>query len=144
MVGGSRTARGVFLPVWAAYPAVGAGDCDTLPGSRLEVAGRLVGRGTRVTWTVAFLSLVVEGARAASRELDRLVAAAEQGRELVAACDARSRLPDAIDAALRISALDPEGARQAAPHRAADHHRAAARIADRSPDGRASGRSLSE
>ena len=37
----------------------------------------------------------------ALRELDRLAAAAEQGRGVVAGADKRSRLPDALDALLR-------------------------------------------
>jgi hypothetical protein len=41
------------------------------------------------------------------RELDRLEAAAEQGRGLVAGGDRRSRLPDALDALLRVPALTP-------------------------------------
>jgi Fic family protein len=42
------------------------------------------------------------------RELDRLDVAAEKGRELIAAADARSRLPGAIDALLRSPVLTPK------------------------------------
>ena len=42
------------------------------------------------------------------RELDRLAAAAEQGRGVVARGDKRSRLPDALDALLRVPALTPK------------------------------------
>lgn len=108
VIGRSRVARGVLLPVWAAYPALGAGDRDALPGLRGEVAARLVGSGASASWTMAFLHLVAEGARGGLRELDRLVVAAEQGRGPVATCDPRSRLPDALDAALRIPALTPK------------------------------------
>jgi Fic family protein len=41
------------------------------------------------------------------RELDRLDAAAEKGRELAARTDKRSRLPGAIEALLRYPALTP-------------------------------------
>jgi hypothetical protein len=43
----------------------------------------------------------------ALRELDRLEAAAEQGRGFVAGGDKRSRLPDALDALVRVPALTP-------------------------------------
>ena len=42
------------------------------------------------------------------RELDRLEAAAAQGRGVVAGGDRRSRLPDALDALLRVPALTPK------------------------------------
>ena len=42
------------------------------------------------------------------RELDRLEAAAEKGRGVVAGGDKRSRLPDALDALLRVPALTPK------------------------------------
>ena len=100
--------RAVFLPVWAAYPAVGFGDRDHLPSLRSDAADRLVGRDRPVTWPFAFLHLVAESARAALRELDRLEAAAEQGRGLAAAVDKRSRLPDAIEALLRTPVLTPK------------------------------------
>ena len=45
---------------------------------------------------------------AALRELDRLEAAAEKGRGLAADCDRRSRLPDAVEALLRVPALTPK------------------------------------
>ena len=46
--------------------------------------------------------------KAGLRELDRLEAAAEQGRGVVAGGDKRSRLPDALDALLRTPALTPK------------------------------------
>ena len=101
-------ARSVFLPVWAAYPAVGFGDRDALPTLRTDAAARLVGWGRPVAWPLALLHLVAESARAGLRELDRLIAAAEQGRGVVAKCDKRSRLPDAVDALLRVPALTPK------------------------------------
>ena len=61
-----------------------------------------------VTWPLAFLHLVAESARMGLRELDRLAAAAEQGRGVVAGGDKRSRLPDALDALLRVPALTPK------------------------------------
>jgi DNA-binding MarR family transcriptional regulator len=50
---------------------------------------------------------VAESARAGLRELDRLEAAAGKGAVLTADLDVRSRLPDALEAALRIPALTP-------------------------------------
>ena len=118
-------ARAVFVPVWAAYPAVACGDRDALPDLRSDVADRLLGwggggqgsagvsrwhatGGRAVPWPVTFLHLIAEGARAGLRDLDRLVAAAAQGRGLTAQADRRSRLPDALDAALRTPALTPK------------------------------------
>ena len=101
-------AHSVFLPVWAAYPAVGFSARDALPGLRSDAADRVAGRGHPVTWPLAFLHLVAESARMGLRELDRLEAAAEKGRGLVAGGDRRSRLPDALDALLRVPALTPK------------------------------------
>jgi hypothetical protein len=100
-------AHAVFVPVWAAYPAVAFGDRDALPALRSDVADRLVGWGKAVPWPVTFLHLIAEGARAGLRDLDRLVVAAAQGRGLAAQVDRRSRLPDAADAALRVPVLTP-------------------------------------
>jgi hypothetical protein len=105
---GAGATRAVCLPVWAAYPAAGFGDRDALPTLRSDAANRLVGWGRPVTWPLAFLHLVAASARAALRELDRLVASAEQGRGLATAVDKRSRLPDAIEALLRVPALTPK------------------------------------
>jgi hypothetical protein len=105
--GSERAARSVFLPVWAAYPAVGFSGRDALPGLRSDAADRVAGRGRPVTWPLACLHLVAESARMGLRELDRLAAAAEQGRGVVAGGDKRSRLPDALDALLRTPALTP-------------------------------------
>ena len=121
--------RAVFLPVWAAYPAAGFGDRDHLPTLRSDAADRLVGRDRPVTWPLAFLHLVAESARAALRELDRLEAAAEQGRGLAAAVDKRSRLPDAIEALLRTPVLTPKALAGDTRDRAADRDGAAARAA---------------
>src|SRR5277367_2316096 len=106
--GGEGPARSVFIPIWAAYPAVGFSGRDALPGLRSDAADRVAGRGRPVTWPLAFLHLVAESARMALRELDRLEAAAEQGRGVVAGGDKRSRLPDALDALLRTPALTPK------------------------------------
>ena len=95
------------LPVWAAYPAVGFGDRVALSILRSDAADRLVGWGVPITWPLAFLHLVAEGARMGLGELDRLEAAAEEGRALVAGADKRSRLPDATEASLRHPALTP-------------------------------------
>ena len=81
---------------------------DALPGLRSDAADRVAGRGRLVTWPLAFLHRVAESARMALRELDRLEAAAAQGREVVAGGDKRARLPDALDALLRTPALTPK------------------------------------
>ena len=108
LVARAGVTRAVFLPVWAAYPAAGFGDRDHLPSLRSDAADRLVGRDRPVSWPLAFLHLVAESARAATRELDRLEAVAGQGRGLAAERDKRSRLPDAIEALLRIPVLTPK------------------------------------
>ena len=108
LVARAGVTRAVFLSVWAAYPAAGFGDRDHLPALRSDAADRLVGRDRPVTWPLAFLHLVAESARAATRELDRLEAVAGQGRGLAAERDKRSRLPDAIEALLRIPVLTPK------------------------------------
>jgi hypothetical protein len=101
-------ARSICAPVWAAYPAVGYGDRDALPGLRSDVAARIAGRSRGVGWPVVFLHLVAESARSGLRELDRLVAVAEQARALAEKVDRRSRLPDAVDAVLRTAVLTPK------------------------------------
>ena len=102
-------ARTVFVPLWSAYPAVGFGDRDALPTLRSEAADRIAGWGRTVTWPIACLHLIAEGARLGLRELDRLeTAAVETGRGLAARSDKRSRLPDALDALLRAPVLTPK------------------------------------
>lgn len=59
-------------------------------------------------WLGAFLQLLTEAARAAMRELDRLLTVAERGRALSAGCDRRARLPAALDAVLRSPVLTPK------------------------------------
>ena len=98
----------VFVPVWAAGPAIGFGDRTALPTLRSDAADRLLGRHRAVTWPLAFLHLVAESARMAARELDRLEAAAGQGRGLAAGLDRRSRLPDALEALLCAPVLTPK------------------------------------
>ena len=66
----------MFLPIWAAYPAVGFSGRDVLPGLRSDAADRVAGPGRPVTWPLAFLHLVAESARMGLREL----AAAFPGR----------------------------------------------------------------
>ena len=116
----------VFVPVWAAYPAVGFGDRAALPTLRSDAADRLVGRDQPVTWPLAFLHLVAESARMGLRTLDRLEAVAEQGRGLAAgggqalAAARRGRRPAARPGA------DAQGARRAARDRAADRDGVAA------------------
>jgi Fic family protein len=64
--------------------------------------------GGTVAWPIAGLHLIAESARLGLRELDRLEAAAEKGRGLLAKSDRRSRLPDALDVLLRAPVLTPK------------------------------------
>jgi hypothetical protein len=95
-------------PVWSAYPAVGFGDRDALPTLRSDAADRIAGWGRALSWPIAGLHPIAESARLGMRELDRLEAAAEKGRGLVANSDRRSRLPDTLDALLRAPVLTPK------------------------------------
>ena len=61
-----------------------------------------------MTWPAAGLALIAESARAGLRDLDRLEAAAEQGRAALAGTDRRSRLPATVDALLRAPVLTPK------------------------------------
>jgi hypothetical protein len=108
LLAGGGPAATVCVPVWAAYPAVGFGDRAALPTLRSDAADRLIDRDQPVTWPLAFLHLVAESARMGLRTLDRLEAAAAQGKGLAAAADKRSRLPDAVDALLRAPVLTPK------------------------------------
>jgi len=56
-------------------------------------------------WPAAFCHLACEAALAGLRELDRLERAAERGKAAAGSLDRRSRLPDALNAALRTPAL---------------------------------------
>jgi hypothetical protein len=103
----TAAAQTVFVPVWAAGPAIGFGDRHGLPGLRSDAADRLVGRHRAVTWPLAFLHLVAESAHMAARELDRLEAVAGQGRGLAAGLNRSARLPDALEALLRAPVLTP-------------------------------------
>lgn len=104
----SNSTRRIFLPVWAAYPALGFGDRAALPTLRSDAADRLLGWRQRVTWTLTFLHLVAESARMGLRELERLEVAAAKARVLTTQADKRSRLPDTVDLLLRSPALTPK------------------------------------
>jgi hypothetical protein len=101
-------APAVFVPVWAAGPAIGFGDRSALPSLRSDAADRLLGRHGPLIWPLAFLHLVAESARMAARQLDRLEAAAGQGRGLTAGLNRSTRLPDALEALLRAPVLTPK------------------------------------
>ncbi len=64
---------------------------------------RRLGQG--VACPLAFLHLVAEGERAGQRTLDRLHPAAARRRGRAANVDRRSRLPDAVEALLRVPVL---------------------------------------
>jgi len=100
--------RSVFVPFWSAYPAVGFGNRGALPTLRSETADRIAGWGASVPWPAAGLHLIAESARMGLRDLDRLQTAAETGRNVLAATDKRSRLPDTLDALLRVPLLTPK------------------------------------
>ena len=120
VLAGDGPAGNAFVLLRAAYAAVGFGDRAALPTLRSDAADRLVGRDQPVTWPLAFLHLLAEGARAGLRTPTEAVA--EKGRGLAAGGDKRSRLPDAIDALLRSPVLTPK-ALAARRHRAADRDR---------------------
>jgi ribosomal protein S25 len=103
----ARTLHASFLPVWAAYPALGFGDRDALPSLRSDAADRLVGWGERVSWECAFLHLVTDSARMGLQTLERLQTMTEKARGLAVGLDKRARLPDAVDALLRTPVLTP-------------------------------------
>jgi hypothetical protein len=90
----SNRLQAVPLPFWSVVtlgrPAAALG-----PGSSDERS------------TVAALGQLVEGARAGLRELARLHDAARVACDLTRGLDPRSRLPAAVDAALRVPALTP-------------------------------------
>jgi hypothetical protein len=104
---GARTLSASFLPVWAAYPALGFGDRDALPSLRSDAADRLVGWGERVSWECAFFHLVTDSARMGLQTLERLQTMTEKARGLAVGLDKRARLPDAVDALLRTPVLTP-------------------------------------
>jgi Fic family protein len=72
---------------------------------RSEAAERLGAPGGSVPWPVAALALIAESARAGLRELDRLEAAAQKGKAVLAGRDRRSRLPATLAALLRAPVL---------------------------------------
>jgi len=97
--------RAVPLPFWAAYPALGqgGGPGEGLPGARADAS--VQDADASAAWPAAFCRLAREAALAGLRELDRLERVAERGRAAAHGLDRRSRLPDALDAALRLPAL---------------------------------------
>jgi hypothetical protein len=105
---GSGAVRVVIPPLWAAYPTMGQGDAGALPLLRSDVAG-FSSAAIALGWLPAFLHLLAEGARAATRKLDQLLEVTERGRGLIAKCDRRSRLPAALNAVLRSAVLTPKG-----------------------------------
>ena len=111
---GSGALRTVIPPFWTAYPPLGSpragnrAEACALPLLRSDVAARLESAAVS-GWLLAFVVLLAEGARAAMRELDRLLDVAERGRGLIAGCDRRARLPAALDAVLRSPVLTPKG-----------------------------------
>ncbi len=97
--------RAVPLPFWAAYPALGqgGGPGEGLPGARADAPAQ--DAGASAAWPATFCCLAREAALSGLRELDRLEGAAERGRVAAKGLDRRSRLPEALDAALRTPAL---------------------------------------
>jgi hypothetical protein len=108
VLGRLSVSRVVFLPIWATRPALGFGDRAALPTLRSDAADRLLEWGQRMTWPLTFLHLVAKSARMGLRKLDRLEAAAEKGRGLIAGLDRRSRLADAVERFLRAPVLTPK------------------------------------
>jgi hypothetical protein len=63
LLAGGGPAGTVFVPLSAAYPAVGFGDRAALPTLRSDAADLLIDRDQPVIWPLAFLHLVAESAR---------------------------------------------------------------------------------
>jgi hypothetical protein len=87
------------LPLWSA------------PAAMLQALG-LQG-GSAPGWTEGLLAIAVAATRQAHAELGRLLAMERHGRALAGSVTARSHLPAAVDAALRLPALS---ARRLAAH----------------------------
>jgi hypothetical protein len=109
VLAGDGPAGNAFVPLWAAYPAVGFGHRAALPTLRSDAAERLVGRDQPVTWPLAFLHLLAEAARAGLRTPTGSRPRRRRAGGLAAGGDKRSRLPDAVDALLRAPVLTPKG-----------------------------------
>ncbi|TCZ61070.1 helix-turn-helix domain-containing protein [Roseicella aquatilis] len=88
--------RAIPLPLWAAIPG--------RPASGWRDDPRF---GAEPDTLITALRQIAEAARGATRELDRLLDAAEAGAKLTAGLDRRSRLPDAVEAVLRAPAITP-------------------------------------
>ena len=95
-------------PFWSAWPALGQPSDESLPRLRPAVARAICGMD-RAPWPISFLAFAGEAARAASRDLDRLHAAAAAGRALGEGRDRRSRLPAAVDLVLARPVVTPRG-----------------------------------
>ncbi len=87
-----RRQNALPLPSWSAPPAM-------LHALALKRAG--------AGWTAALLAVAAEAARRAHGELRRLQDAERRGLALADTATARSRLPAALDAALRLPVLTP-------------------------------------
>ena len=103
-----ETLRAIPLPFWSAWPALGQPSDESLPRLRPAVARAICGTD-RAPWPISFLAFAGEAARAASRDLDRLHAAAAAGRALGEGRDRRSRLPAAVDLVLARPVVTPRG-----------------------------------
>ena len=103
-----ETLRTIPLPFWSAWPALGQPSDESLPRLRPAVARAICGMD-RAPWPISFLAFAGEAARAASRDLDRLHAAAAAGRALGEGRDRRSRLPAAVDLVLARPVVTPRG-----------------------------------
>lgn len=99
--------RVIPLVVWAAWPVIGQGETEALPRLRGAAARQLTGDDT-ASWTVSFLAMAAEAARAGLRELARLESIAASGARITADGDRRSRLPDTFEALLAVPALTPK------------------------------------
>jgi len=90
-----RRHDGLSLPLWSAPPAM-----------LHALALRRTGTGA-AGWTAGLLATAAEAARHAHGELRRLQEVERRGVALAAAATSRSRLPTALDVALRLPVLTP-------------------------------------
>lgn len=93
---GSGRLRVIPLPLWTAVPGKPAASWRLKPSLSAEP-----------TEAISALDQIAEGAKAGLRELGRLLDAAQRATDLTAGLDRRSRLPEAIDAVLRVPAITP-------------------------------------
>ena len=88
--------RAIPLPFWAVVPGRPVSAWRDHPGFAVEPAAAMAG-----------LQRIAEASRAGLRELGQLLDAAQAAAEVTRGLDRRSKLPEAVEAVLRVPALTP-------------------------------------